>query len=244
MEGLRGRLFYTQTKGGFMRDRKLDGCFHDVKNKLACILGAVTLILRKGDHNCGHNCEHQGLLNSIELSALEISNIVHRCQKQEDSKTRRDLLKIDLHELLQPESHMYKTMMKCGLEMQLDIQIVNKLSKGCSVLATPESNESGLQFVNNIFFNSKKANATSVRIVAVEHDAYVAIHVVDNGDGMTAETLSCLGLCVASKTSTGKGTRIVQEIALTEGVACEWSSPGLGAGACVTIRMTKYKEVI
>lgn len=223
-----------------MDTNKFTECFHDVKNKIACILGSVTLMSRKG---CT-NCVLKDLLKSIETSALGIDEIIHHCQKQDDTKTRRDLSKIDLNELFQPESHMYETMKRCDLEMQLEVEFVNKLSKGCSVFATPTINESGLQFVNNIFFNAKKANATSIRVVGVEHDAYVAIHIIDNGDGMTAETLSCLGLCVASKTSTGKGTRIVQEIALAEGAACEWSSPGLGAGACVTIRMTKYKEEI
>jgi len=223
-----------------MDTEKIMCAYHDVKNKIACILGTVTLLQRKR----GQDCELSPLLESIKTCSLAIDDIVNKCREVPTMELAKDLSKVDLHELFEKDGSFYKAALRVCEEVQLELELVNRLSKGCTVLAGPTAHASCEQFFNNVFFNAKKANATRIRIVGVEHDNYVAIHIIDNGDGMTAETLSCLGLSVASKTSTGMGTRIAQKLALMEGAACEWSSPGEGAGTCVTIRITKYKEEI
>lgn len=214
--------------------------YHDVKNKIACILGTVTLLQRKR----AQDCELSPLLESIKNCSLDIDDIVNKCRELPTMELAKDLSKVDLHDLFEKDGSFYKAALRVGGDMQLELELVNRLSKGCAVLASSTANASCGQFFNNVFFNAKKANATRIRIVGVEHDNYIAIHIIDNGDGMSAETLSCLGLSVASKTSTGMGTRVAQKLAVTEGVVCEWSSPGEGAGTCVTIRITKHKEAI
>ena len=94
--------------------------------------------------------------------------------------------------------------------------------------------------------NVKEAIKTADHIesvVAVEFDDHVAIRFVDDGDGMSPDTISCLGLSIASKTSTGEGTGIIKRLVNQGGAAVEWSSAGIGAGSCVTIRLQKQAQM-
>jgi signal transduction histidine kinase len=212
-------------------------CLHDMNNKLSIILGTVALIKRT---QCP-DCKVMALLDSIHTASLEISGMLmsHRKKLRQENLTR-----MSLDELFQVGNAAHNEILRLGKEMSLNIEIRNQMSMGCSILASSTILESAKQFINNVFFNAKKAGASHINIIAVEHADYIAIHIADNGNGMSSETLSCLGLSIASKTSTGEGTRIAKKLAIKEGAVVEWSSPGIGAGSCVTIRMTKYKEVI
>ena len=216
-------------------------CLHDMNNKLSCILGTVTLIKRTP--KCA-DCKVSDLLDSIYQAGLGMGDIISAWRGKTDAARSQQLTRLNLDEKFQEGSELHEKLLRIGKEMQLDVELKNRMSKGCSILAMPTIIESAKQFIANVLFNAKKANASRITIIAVENADYVAIHIMDNGDGMSAETLSCLGLSVASKTSTGEGTRIVQKLVLQEGGVVEWSSPGVGAGCCVTIKLTKYKEVI
>ena len=219
---------------------KLIDYFHDLNNKLSCILG--TTILLKRTH-C-QDCKATVFMDSISETGLEMGDIIVKCRSSLQERVDIELSSLNMYDSFQPESPFFAELLRIGKEMLLEIEIVNRLSLGCSILVSPTFIESGKQSMNNVFFNAKKANATRIRIIAVEHNDYVSIHVQDNGDGMDAETIACLGLSIASKTSTGQGTRITKKLVIKEGAVIDWSSPGIGAGTCVTIRMTKYKSVI
>ena len=215
-------------------------CLHDMNNKLSCILGTVTLIKRT---SCP-DCKMTELLNSITQSSLAMGDIITACRGKMGADQSKYLTRLNLEENFQEGSVLHGEFLRIGKEMQLDVELKNRMSKDCSILVMPTLVESAKQFIANVFFNAKKANASRITVVAVENADYVAIHIMDNGDGISAETLSCLGLSVASRTSTGEGTRIAQKLVLKEGGVVEWSSPGVGAGCCVTVKLTKYKEAI
>jgi signal transduction histidine kinase len=219
---------------------KMYTSMHDICNKVACIIGAITLIKRQ---RC-KECPMAALLDSINDSSLAINDIVNSCRDTVTQENKSVMSKLDLFEKFQTGSLLDIEMQRVGKELGLRVELVNKMSLGCSVSAFPSMVESSKQVINNLFFNAKKVNATSIRIVAVEHESHVAIHAIDDGDGMSKETLLCLGLSIASKTSTGEGTRIVKKLVLREGGVVEWESSGIGTGCCVTIRLTKYKEQI
>jgi len=218
-------------------EEKMD-YIHDMNNKLSIILGNIILIKRT---HC-LNCKVMPLLDCINNASLGINDLLREYREKKTGECQESLIKINLDEKFQTGSELHNELLKVGKEMKLDIELHNKMSKDCAILAGQTIIKSAKQVINNIFFNAKKANATHISVTGVEHDNFVAIHIVDNGDGMSAETLSCLGLSIASKTSTGKGTRITKKLVLQEGGVVEWSSPGPGAGCCVTFRMTKYKE--
>jgi len=213
---------------------------HDMNNKLSVILGGCLMIKRT---HC-LNCKVIPLLDSINNASLGLSDLLLKCREKMIGSCSSPLRRIDLDEKFQVGSLLHTELLRLGTEMTLDVDFRNQLSNGCSISADVTIIESAKQFINNIFFNAKKANATRISVVAVEHDAYVAIHIIDNGNGMSAETLECLGLSIASQTSTGEGTRIAKKLALQEGAVAEWSSPGIGAGCCVTVRITKYKSSV
>ena len=214
-------------------------CLHDISNKLSCILGTTTLLRR----NRCEDCANASLVDSIRESGLAMGDIIAGCRKHLRECKGGELTRLDIYDVFQQDK-ISQEACKFGLEFRLEVEFVNKMSLGCSILVTATILDSYKKVLNNLFFNAKKANATKIRIVGVEHPSYVAFHVIDNGDGMSAETLSCLGLSVASSTSTGEGTRIVNFLTSQEGAVVEWSSPGIGAGCCVTIRFTKYKEAV
>jgi len=219
---------------------KMLDCLHDINNKLSIVIGNAMLLKRAKD-NCRNSC---GLVEQIADAGLAIGDIISSCRSSLAQEKAQELTRIDIHELLEG-TRATEECKRLGTEFGLAIEIVNRLYAGCSVLVCHSSAlESAKQFVHNILFNAKKAKSTKVRIVAVEHSEYVAIHFIDDGDGMSAETLACLGLSVASTTSTGEGTRIAKKLALQEGAVVDWSSPGMGAGVCVTLRMTKFKEPV
>lgn len=217
---------------------KITSCLHDMNNKLSIVLGTTVLVKRM---RC-QDCRAAEMLDAIHEASLGMSDIIVRCRQKLNMCKKDEMSKLDIYNLFQPESELHKEVSRVATEMLLTIEITNRLSLGCSILVSSTMLDSCKQIINNLFFNAKKANATVIRIVAVEHTDYVAVHLIDNGDGMSAETLACLGLAIASKTSTGEGTRIVKKLAAQEGMVIEWSSPGVGAGCCVTMRMTKYKE--
>lgn len=214
-------------------------CLHDVSNKLSCILGTTTLLKRT---RC-EDCSNISLVDSIHESGLAMGDILASCRKHLRECKGAELKKLDAYAVFQHENTLQEAS-KLGSEYKMSVEFVNKLTLGCSILVRSSIVESYKKVLNNLFFNAKKAGATMIRVVAVEHPSYVAFHIIDNGDGMSPETLSCLGLSVASATSTGEGTQMVKALAVQEGAVVEWSSPGIGAGCCVTIRFTKYKETV
>ena len=213
---------------------KITDNIHDLNNKLSCILG-ITLLAKRT------RCQKCQIAEQIHNVGLAMGDILSSCREEFSKDCKEEYAKLDIYELFHAG---VQEATQIGKEMLLDVVVINRLSLGCSILALPTICDSSKQIINNLFFNAKKANATQIKIVGVEHQDYVAVHIIDDGDGMSAETVACLGLSVASKTSTGMGTRIVKKLATQEGVAIEWSSPGIGAGCCVTVRMTKYKDVI
>ena len=224
------------------KEKTLD-LLHDLCNKLSVIIG-LTMVVKK---KTGAIVD---ATTAAELDSLvEVGWKAHQLiqEYREELRTTKcgcseATTKMDVYKQFSPggQIHAYLTQV-CKEEMLVAVEFVNRVSKGCAVWIKPTALEAGKQFMNNVLYNAKKAHATSLRLVVIEHDAYVAFHIIDDGDGMSAETVSCLGLPIASSTSTGEGTRIAKKLALQECAVTEWSSPGLGAGACVTVRMTKCK---
>jgi signal transduction histidine kinase len=210
---------------------------HDLSNKIAIILGTITLAKRK---RCA-GCVLTPLLENIADTSVAMTDIINHFRSLASKVETESLSRLDLHQKFQPDSLLVTEVQRVGNEMTLQVEVINRMSIGCSILVSSSILASSKQVINNLFFNAKKANATVMRIVGVEHESHVAIHLIDNGDGMSAETQELIGLSIASKTSTGAGVRIVKKLVLAEGAMIEWSSPGVGAGCCVTIRLTKHK---
>jgi len=218
---------------------KLLSCMHDVCNKLSVILMTSKLIQKKctlcpKQDICG-GCPNLPLIKDIEDISKSISDIVNSHRNENKSL---DYQTYNLSDLLNQKDILNK-ITDLGKETNLNISIKNTLPNEVFVSLNCNFNLEGIQFLNNIFYNAKKAEASNMRIILTDMSEHVAIHFIDDGLGMSSETIKCLGLSCASKTSTGEGTSILKKIVSKVNGTIEWSSPGTGAGCCVTLRLTK-----
>ena len=217
---------------------KFRSALHDISNKLAVIIGNASMIRRK---QC-ENCPNLLLVDNIITSCHAMTDLLNA--NRGDLKSYLDANKQSwrVGDQLKIDSPVYNELMRLGNELQIQVDVSNRVSDLCDVELTSDTSI-GCQIVHNIFHNAKKANTTRMRVVAVEFDDHVAIRFVDDGDGMSSDTISCLGLSIASKTSTGEGTGIIKRLVNQGGAAVEWSSAGIGAGSCVTIRFQKQAQM-
>jgi len=222
---------------------KILQCMHDICNKLSSIFLSAKLMQKTCEKCpkrvlCG-GCPNLPMLDSIIASSKAIKDLVtmHRQYGKEMCEQNSQI--IEMHHQLEDGPFRYD-ILRLGKENQLEITIDNRLPVNTFILLNLDTKTEGIQILNNLFFNAKKANAANVRIVAVDLEDHIALRFIDDGDGMTAETIACLGLSVASKTSTGEGTGILKKLAIQSNGTIEWSSAGIGAGCCVTLRFIKH----
>ena len=220
---------------------KLLACMHDVCNKLSMITMSAKLMQKKCEKcpkrdDCG-GCPNSPILADIVTACASVSDIIHSHRK--DGKDQLTGRSYNLSNILTSDSLLCQKVIQLGKETDLDVTIKNTLPDDVAVSFNLDFELEGIQFLNNIFFNAKKANATHMRIVCADMRDHVVIHFIDDGNGMSSETIHCLGLSVASKTSTGEGTSILKKLAVKANGTIEWNSAGKGAGCCVSLRLSK-----
>lgn len=219
-------------------------CMHDVCNKLGAILLSVK-VMQKTCEKCPKRvlcggCPNLPMLSNIIDSSNSITECINMQRQSIKNEIQRDQQLVDVSQQLQENGRLQFELSRLGKENQLNVTIDNRLADGTFIsLGNINIESEGIQFLNNLFFNAKKANAVNIRLVCVDLDDHIAFRFIDDGDGMSADTIACLGLPIASKTSTGEGTNILKKIAIKSNGTIEWSSAGKGAGCCVTVRFTK-----
>jgi hypothetical protein len=221
---------------------RLLGCMHDVCNKLGAIVFAAKLLEKTCEKclkriECG-GCPNLSLVSSITNSCLDISEYINKFRKGEGIQEGKsyNLTMATVENLNEIVSQLSKT-------SQIEIIIDNRLPLNTNIFIKSDLETDGRQFLENIFFNAHKANAKTLRIVAVDCGEYIAIHFIDDGDGMSLDKIHCLGL-KNQKDISGEGTGILKKIALKEGASVEWTSAGKGSGCCVTLRLSKTTQFV
>lgn len=223
---------------------KLLECMHDCCNKLTNILFSAR-IMQKTCEKCSKRevcggCPNLPMLDSIINNSNAIMGLVHK-QRQVGKEINDENSQIfDMFQQLE-NGKFREDLFLLGKEHQLNITINNHLAADSIISLKLNTETEGIQILNNIFFNAKKANAINMRVVGVDLGNHIALRFIDDGEGMTSEKIACLGLSIASETSTGEGTGILKKLALKTNGSIEWSSAGKGAGTCVTMRVTKHK---
>lgn len=188
---------------------------------------------------CG-GCPNLPILQDIVSSNKSIAELINKHRQDGRAFQRKQYL--NLSEALKDDGQLKLALLEIGKEAQLNITLVNQLPENTHV-SFFDIEKDGRQLLSNLFFNARKANASAMRIVGVDFEDHVAIHFIDDGDGMPQTTIQCLGLPSASKTSTGEGTNIIKKLVLKNGGAIDWMSAGKGSGCCVTLRLEKVREI-
>ena len=223
---------------------KLLECMHDICNKLMAILFSVK-IMQKTCEKCSKRevcggCPNLPMLDSILNSSNAIMDLVHKHRQFGKETNDGNPQILEMSQQLE-NGQFREDLLRLGKEHQLNIIINNHLPDNTFISLKMNTETEGIQILNNIYFNAKKANAINIRVVGVDLEDHIALHFIDDGEGMTNEKIACLGLSIASKTSTGEGTSILKKLTLKAKGSIEWSSAGKGAGTCVSMRFTKHK---